>query len=428
MVSKLDKVYSVRDNLNINLNTMHKETAKKLFLRTQNLLKQGKTKSEIARILHLARKTIIEWAKKESYQDNRGWPKGKYRVHTNEEEKRILEIRDRIVNKEMRYFWGKDIILKEYQKLYPNDPSPSLWFIEEVIRNHKRQISEPKKRRKDISRYLHYPYNLIKTLGKIQESIDFIGRKYIDGVTEPLHFLARYYPKPIGLYLVDRTSNEKRGEIERILAQDWQRIPSPDVAVLDNANSMYGPAKAKHFIGLFIQKLLQYRVIPVFNPPRSPWANGGIEGSNSIFGRKFWNSQRFDNTEQIDQELNRFNQENIERANLDYLSQRSQQSKFKQEVCFVRFAKINSPRDKYPSIEVLNDKVYLPETYTNQYTFAKLDVEKEYLTVYVEREAKAQTIKKQKFPLRFTKPKLTKPILIPSFSYRSIPQSVHGFD
>ena len=31
---------------------------------------------------------------KESYQDNRGWPRGKYRVHTEEEEK-ILELRDR---------------------------------------------------------------------------------------------------------------------------------------------------------------------------------------------------------------------------------------------------------------------------------------------------------------------------------------------
>ena len=428
MANNHTKVYSVRDNLNINPNTMHKETAKKLFFRTQYLLRQGKTKSEIAGILHLARKTIIEWAKKESYQDNRGWPEGKYRVHTNEEEEKVLEIRDRIVDKEMRYFWGKDIILKEYQKLYPNDPSPSLWFIEEVIRNHERQIFEPKKRRKDISRYLHYPYNLIGALGKVQESVDFIGRKYIDGVTEPLHFLARYYLKPAGLYLVSRTNNEKREEIEQVLSQDWQKIPSPDVAILDNANSMYGPAKAKHFIGLFIQKLLQYRVTPIFNPPRSPWANGGVEGSNSIFGRKFWNSQRFENAEQIDQELNQFNRENVERANLDYLSQKSQQDKFREEVYFVRFAKVDSSWEKYPSIEVLNDKVYLPETYTNQYTFAKLDVGKDYLTVFVEREAKPQTISKQKFPLRFTKSKLTKLISIPSFSYMSISQSVPIFD
>ena len=32
---------------------------------------------------------------KESYQDNRGWPRGKYRVHTEEEEEKILELRDR---------------------------------------------------------------------------------------------------------------------------------------------------------------------------------------------------------------------------------------------------------------------------------------------------------------------------------------------
>jgi len=197
--------------------------------------------------------------------------------------------------------------------------------------------------------------------------------------------------------LVNRTDNEKREEIERVLSQDWQKIPSPDVAVLDNANSMYGPAKVKHFIGLFIQELFKCRVVPVFNPPRSPWANSGVEGSNSIFGKKFWNSQRFENTEQIDQELSRFNQENIKRANLDYLFQKSQQDEFKEEVYFVRFAKVDSPWGKYPSIEVLNDKVCLPETYTNQYAFAKLDIGKEYLTVYVEEKQKHRLSKNKNF-------------------------------
>ena len=39
-----------------------------------------------------------------------------------------------------------------------------------------------------------------------------------------------------------------------------------------------------------------------------------------------------------------------------------------------------------------NDKVYLPETYAYQYTFAKLDVGKEYLTIYVETDVKPQII------------------------------------
>ncbi len=406
MANNYTKLYSVRDNLKINLNTMHKETAKKLFLKTHNLFKQGESKSEIARKLHIERETVISWLKTKDYQDGRGWPGGKYRTHTDQEKERILEIRKRIIQQK-RYYWGKDIVQKEYRKLYPDDPAPTFWFIEELIRHHHLQVPKPKKRKKDITRYLHYPYNLIKKLGKVHESIDFIGRKYIDNVSDPLHFLARYYQKPVGLYLASRTMNEKRQEIERILDQDWQKIPLPDVVILDNALSMYGPAKAKCFIGLFIQKLFQYQVIPVFNPPRSPWANGGIEGSNSIFGKKFWKPQRFQNTKEVDEKLDQFNKENIERSNLNYLSQKNYQKGFKESIYFVRFAKIDSFQEKYPSIEILNDKVYLPETFTYQYVFAKLDINKEYLIVYVERDTNPQIIHEQKFPVKFTKPKLS---------------------
>jgi len=239
--------------------------------------------------------------------------------------------------------------------------------------------------------------------------------------------LARYYQKPIGLYLASRTKNEKSQEIERILSQDWQKISPPDVAILDNASSMYGPAKEKHFIGLFIQRLFQYRITPVFNPPRSPWANGGIEGSNSIFGKKFWRPQRFQNTEEVDKKLDQFNRENFERSNLNYFSQKNYQRKFKENIYFARFAKIDSPQEKYPSIEILNDKIYLPETYAYQYTFAKLDVAKERLTVYVERDTKSQIIHEQKFSLRFTKSKLSKLICIPNFIPTTTIQSVPNF-
>ncbi|MDI6591686.1 MAG: hypothetical protein QME61_01985 [Patescibacteria group bacterium] len=44
-------------------------------------------------------------------------------------------------------------------------------------------------RKRDIVRYLHYPENLIKQLVETQENIDFIGRKYINNCSKPLHYL-----------------------------------------------------------------------------------------------------------------------------------------------------------------------------------------------------------------------------------------------
>lgn len=385
---------------------MHQDTAKRLFKKCHRLFRQGYSKSEISRKLHITRDTIIDWLSKDQWIENRGWPKGRPRIHTDLEEQRILEIRNRIVNQERRYYWGKDVIQREYKKLYPQDPVPSEWFISEVIRNHHLQIPEPQKRKKDLVRYLHYPYNLIKNLGKVKESIDFIGRKYIDNHSDPLHFLGRYYLKPIGLYLVSRTENEKNQAIIKVLKEDWLKFPPPKVALLDNANAMYGPAKAKHFIGLFVQELFQHQITPVFVPPKSPWAQAGIEGSNSIFGKKFWQRHRFQSIQEVDKELKRFNQENIGRANLNHLFQSRKRKQFKQEVYFVRFAKIDSEQNRFPSIEVLNDKIYLPETYAYQYTFAKINIDKEQLIVYVERQAKSQIIHQQKFSLRFTKSKI----------------------
>ena len=92
----------------------------------------------------------------------------------------------------------------------------------------------------------------------------------------------------MGLYLVLRTENEKNQAIIEILREDWQRFSPPKTALLDNFSSIYGPVKAKHFLSQSVQEILSWQVTPVFIPSRSPWAQGGIEGSNGIFGKKFW--------------------------------------------------------------------------------------------------------------------------------------------
>lgn len=79
---------------------------------------------------------------------------------------------------------------------------------------------------------------------------------------------------------------------------------------------------------------------------------------------------------------------------------------FQEEIYFIRFAKIDFPQKEYPSIEILNERIFLPETYAFQYVFAKIDVVKEQLIVYTERNKKAQPIYQQKFPLKFTRSKI----------------------
>ncbi len=113
---------------------------------------------------------------------------------------------------------------------------------------------------------------------------------------------------------------------------------------------------------------------------------------------------------------------------MEFGSHKNYQKGFKENIYFARFARIDSPQEKYPSIEIFNDKIYLPETYAYQYIFAKLDVGKEYLTIYVEIDTKPQIIHEQKFPVRFTKSKLSKSAYIPNFIPAAITQSVPVFN
>lgn len=382
---------------------MLKETAKKLFEKAQRLSEQGVSKSEISRRLHVRRATIVEWLSRSEYQDHRGWQKGHRRTHTDEEEERILVIRDELESH--AFYWGKDEILKEYKKRFPQHALPSMWFTEEVIRKHGRQTQQPKERQKNITRYLGYPEHLLKALGPVQEGIDFIGRKYITGRTEPVHFLARYYHKPVGLYLVNRTENERSGGMLDLVRNDWKRFGHPHCAYLDNASAMSGPVKAKRFISRFMQGVLAERVLPIFVPQHSPWANGPVEGSNgSMFGKKVWNRFTFETVEQIDQTLEQFNRANRERAWTDGLSNKcSDRPTWHPRIHFVRYAKLGPDTEQYSTVEILNEQVPLSTSFAHQYVLGELNLEKEQLTIMVERDRKSLIIHEQRFPVQFTK-------------------------
>jgi hypothetical protein len=46
--------------------------------------------------------------------DGRGWEKGRLRVHTEKEEKRIIEIPEELVREES-FFFGADVVMKNYE-------------------------------------------------------------------------------------------------------------------------------------------------------------------------------------------------------------------------------------------------------------------------------------------------------------------------
>ena len=126
--------------------------------------------NEIARRLGLRKATIIDWLRRETYEEGRGWKGGK-RHHTDLEETRIVSLKKKRIE-EKKYFLGAPYIQMDYAKTYAADPVPSLWFVSDVVRRHGLQQNEPKKRGRgqNIVSRLKFPIRSIVRLGRIQQS------------------------------------------------------------------------------------------------------------------------------------------------------------------------------------------------------------------------------------------------------------------
>jgi hypothetical protein len=376
---------------------------------------EGKSKKEISRILKIRKQTIIGWLNKKEFADNRGWDKNRKRKHTNLEEKRICDIkRERIETK--KYFVGSDYVQMDYGKKYPNDPLPSTWFIEESVRNNNLQTAKPKKKTKGGSKYLLYPEEAIKQLGTIQQSGDFIGKKYIDSKTEPINIFSTSYYSPFKLFQIERILASKSVYVYPVLTSLWKKFPVPDVYRIDNALTFRGSGRGKKFLGPFLKFLLNLNIIPLFGAPHKPWTNPHIEGHNKVFGDKVWGGNRFTSLEQIDEECKRFNQESLElfdfkyRPNLvfvkhkRYLTEKTkiEYAKLKtiesKKIYFIRFVE-NKDCKKNSFITVLNEKVIIPERYDHQFVFVECDIEKSKLNIYSEFEKKVSQIHQTKFKI-----------------------------
>ena len=148
--------------------------------------------------------------------------------------------------------------------------------------------------------------------------------------------------------------------------------------------------------------LLRNEVYPVFAVPRKPFSQASIEGNNSVFSRVFWNRRTFDCSEDIDRQLEWFNQ-----ASLEYTGYRRPKQKtrrkdnFVPKVYFLRQVRA-SAENTNGWVEILNETIDLPACYINYFVFAQWHLIDESLTVYIEREKQLHTIVSLPFEINKT--------------------------
>lgn len=364
--------------------------------------------------MKVRRPTIVEWLQQTDYIDNRGWKRGNKRQYSTSEEKRICELKTK--RNETKYFTGSNYVQMDYAHEYISDPLPSLWFIEETIRKHHLQTAKPKKKREGSSEYLLYPVESIRRLGTIQQSADFIGRKYIDNHSDPINIFSTNYYSPFKIYQIKPILATKSGFVFPILIEFWQQFPIPNVFRIDNGLQFRGSGSGKRFLSPFLRFLLNLNIIPLFSSPHKPWTNPHIEGHNKVFNDKVWRKNRFTNVDQIKAECERFNQESLEFFNFKYqdtlqfikcrryLTKQSRIdfTKLKtvenKKIYFIRFVEHKDTQNN-SFIIILNEKVIIPEQYDHQFVLVECDIEKNRLNIFSEYQKSIRKVHQTRFQI-----------------------------
>jgi hypothetical protein len=351
----------------------------------------------------------------DAYEDNRGWHKGQARLYTDSAvAERICTLkRSRIKNN--KYFLGSQYVQMDYAKQYPQEELPSIWFIDKTIRQAGLQTRKPKKHRKGGSQYLLYPVQSIRNLGYVHQSADFIGKKYIAGQREPINIFSTSYYAPFRLYQIKPVAAEQAVHAIAHLTRLWDTYPLPHILRIDNGLQFRGTARGKRYLSTFLKFLLNLGVKPLFGSPSKPWTNPHIEGHNRVFHEKVWGRNFFTSRDQVAAECERFNNESLEYFHFKYAQlvcnglfsyiepqQHIETDKLLsvegKRIYFIRFVE-TADKGAKAWIKILNETVFLPECFANQFVFVEWNIEHEHLLIYSEYKKIVTLIMERTFKL-----------------------------
>lgn len=356
----------------------------------------------IAKKKKVSRNFVIAWTKsphQDFNKDNRGWQKGKRRKWPRETEKQIKTIYQDLEKEPSRFYLGATAIDQEWRKRYPNVSPPPLRTIGRILSDLGLSSKRRKDRYKEAARYLCYPEHTIYTLleGRVLEA-DFIGKKYITGRTEPLNFIAFSFKKEPKLRYFKRILSQIADEFIKYCKYFFKKFEKPDFMKVDNALAIIGSASGKRNVSKSMIFLLKEQVIPIFAVPRKPFSQASIEGNNSVFSRKFWNRINFKSVKEVDRKLGWFNKASEEYLGYQKPKRKSRKKKnFVPKIYFIRQVKEDKEQTRKAFIDILNEKVFLPKSYTNYFVLAEWNLKKEQLYIHFEKEQEPKIIKKLSF-------------------------------
>lgn len=373
--------------------------------------------NEIARRLAVRKATLLAWLTKDSYEDGRGWVSGTHRKYSGDIEARVVALKRERISRQ-KYFTGAEHVQMDYAKAHPAEEPPSVWFIEEATRRAGLQTRVPKPPKGNGSALRQcFPAKSIIALGRIHQSCDFVGKKFIRGSSVPVPVFSTSYYQWLKLYQIWRTESESADSVLCRLSLFWTDHPVPDVMRIDNAMTFRGSSRGPEVtLSRFVVFLLNNGVTPLFSSQYRSYTNPHIEGHNRTFTEKLWSKNTFASLEEIDGACAAFNAEGEEffrwkfaerlaAKGLRYASVELSGSDTLvrtrgKRLCFIRFVEPWKSANGEVGIVILDRFVSLPAAYLNQYVFVVFELERARVVVYSEYEGTRTEIAKEPFPYR----------------------------
>jgi len=350
---------------------------------------------------------VISWTKKVNQDptcDRRGWEKGRPRKYTDHQEEKILSIYYNLKDNPSSFFCGATAIQNIWKDYYPLTLPPHLRYIGRVLKKHNLTEKIKRGKNKGASRYLLYPeHTILNTIsqGSLLE-IDFIGKKFIQGRTEPINFLGFSLRGRRPLKHFTRVEECNQEEVIDQIDKFITCFEKPYAAKMDNGFVFFGPSSKERFLSKVVLFLLLHNIIPIFTAPRKPWNQASIEGANSIFSRKFWNRCHFESVSEIDRRLADFNLDYQRYLNYQRPDNPKENGYFSYCVYFIRKV-YQEPDSTQGYIQIGSKRIILDPSYINLFTLSKWDLEKEILYTYIQRERPIGSSKAPSFYLQLVK-------------------------
>ena len=356
-------------------------------------------KRMIANSLKVSKGFVNRWtrsAEQDCSLDDRGWPRGQPRSSSEQTRERVLALHQKLEGDPHQFYTGATAIAQEWRRAYGADSVPSLRTIGRMQAALGLSNKRRKGRSRGAARYLCYPeHTIYEHLGGRLLEADFIGKKFIAGRSDPLHFIAFSFKKEAKLRHFQRVEAETAAVAIREYKAFFSKFEKPDYLKIDNCAATIGSVSAKRTLSQVICFLLRNQVIPIFAVPRKPFSQASIEGNNSVFARNFWNRRTFTSTVDIDEQLDWFNA--ASETYTGYLRPKKAAAKKKNFIPRVYFIRQVAETDGKAFINVLNEKISLPLSYTNYFVLAEWNLQDQRLVIYFEKDLKPKPIKKMKF-------------------------------